>query len=139
MTRAITSGELKAIVPVNIHEDIDFETAVTNATKSQILSADMPPASINKLVTLLIQIIQEQMRLYEEEFSNLLVTKTIKTVLRNLVTEEICVFENVENVVENYYTFSGVTIQYPHRVVLQEEEDGVQPPNLLKLHISPIN
>lgn len=50
------------------------------------------------------------MRLYEEEFSNLLVTKTIKTVLRNLVTEEICVFENVENVVENYYTFSGVTI-----------------------------
>lgn len=57
MTRAITSGELKAIVPVNIHEDIDFETAVTNATKSQILSADMPPASINKLVTLLIQII----------------------------------------------------------------------------------
>ena len=34
MTAAIQSGEIKAIVPVNIKEDVDFSTAITNAIKS---------------------------------------------------------------------------------------------------------
>ena len=34
MTAAIQSGEIKAIVPVNIKEDVHFSTAITNAIKS---------------------------------------------------------------------------------------------------------